>query len=77
MPIDMRSDEPCDKNGFLRRVNRARHSDPETPSVDLVVCTSGEQRLSGFLLFESAYAELLFIEALWPDFDREDLRRAV
>ena len=71
------SDERCDENGFLRRVNRACHSDPETPPVDLVVRTSGEQRLSDFLLFESAYAELLFIDTLWPDFDGEDLRRAV
>ena len=71
------SNERCDENGFLRRVNRACHSDPETPPVDLVIRTSGEQRLSDFLLFESAYAELLFIETLWPDFDGEDLRRAV
>jgi undecaprenyl diphosphate synthase len=42
-----------------------------------VIRTSGEQRLSDFLLFESAYAELVFIETLWPDFDGEDLRRAV
>lgn len=73
----LRSDERCDENGFLRRVNRACHSDPETPPVDLLIRTSGEQRLSDFLLFESAYAELLFIETLWPDFDGEDLRRAV
>ena len=70
-------DEPCDENGFLRRVNRACHSDPETPPVDLVIRTSGEQRLSDFLLFESAYAELLFIDTLWPDFDGKDLRGAV
>ena len=73
----VRPDEHCDENGFLRRVNRACHSDPETPPVDLVIRTSGEQRLSDFLLFESAYAELLFIDTLWPDFDGEDLRRAV
>ncbi len=71
------SDERCDEDGFLRRVNRACHSDPATPPVDLLIRTSGEQRLSDFLLFESAYAELLFIDRLWPDFDGEDLRRAV
>ena len=70
-------DDGCDEDGFLRRVNRACHSDPETPPVDLVIRTSGEQRLSDFLLFEAAYAELLFIETLWPDFDGDDLRRAV
>ena len=73
----LRTDESCDESEFLRRVNSACHSDPETPSVDLVVRTSGEQRLSDFLLFESAYAELVFVETLWPDFDGEDLRRAV
>ena len=73
----LRPDERCDEDGFLRRVNRACHSDPGTPSVDLVIRTSGEQRLSDFLLFEAAYAELLFIDRLWPDFDGEDLRRAV
>ena len=73
----LRPGEPCDERGFLRRVNRACHSDPETPPVDLVIRTSGEQRLSDFLLFEAAYAELLFTETLWPDFDGEDLRRAV
>ena len=73
----LRSDERCDEKVFLRRINRACHSAPETPSVDLVIRTSGEQRLSDFLLFESAYAELMFTETLWPDFDGEDLRRAV
>ena len=73
----LRSDERCDESNFLRRINRACHSDPETPSVDLLIRTSGEQRLSDFLLFESAYAELLFIDTLWPDFDGEDLRGAV
>ncbi len=73
----LRPDEGCDENGFLRRVNLACHSDPETPPVDLVIRTSGEQRLSDFLLFESAYAELMFVDTLWPDFDGEDLRQAV
>ena len=70
-------DERCDEEGFLRQVNLACHSDPETPPVDLVIRTSGEKRLSDFLLFESAYAELMFVETLWPDFDGEHLRRAV
>ena len=73
----LRSGEHCDETGFLRRVNHACHSDLETPPVDLIIRTSGEQRLSDFLLFEAAYAELMFIETLWPDFDGEDLRRAI
>jgi len=47
------------------------------PPVDLVIRTSGEQRLSNFLLWESAYAELYFTPCLWPDFDGEALRLAM
>ncbi|WP_329060287.1 polyprenyl diphosphate synthase [Streptomyces sp. NBC_01429] len=46
---------------------------PDLPDVDLFIRTSGEQRLSNFLLWQSAYAELLFTETLWPDFGRHDL----
>ena len=45
--------------------------------VDLVIRTSGERRLSDFLLWESAYAELYFTERLWPDFDADDLAAAL
>ncbi len=45
--------------------------------VDLVIRTSGEQRLSDFLLWESAYAELHFTERMWPDFDADDLEEAL
>jgi len=47
------------------------------PDVDLVIRTSGEQRLSDFLLWESAYAELYFTPAHWPDFDADDLAAAL
>jgi undecaprenyl diphosphate synthase len=50
---------------------------PELPEVDLVVRTSGELRLSNFLLWEAAYAELVFTETLWPDFEPQDLREAL
>ncbi|WP_228447513.1 polyprenyl diphosphate synthase [Streptomyces paludis] len=46
---------------------------PDLPDVDLFIRTSGEQRLSNFLLWQSAYAELLFTETLWPDFGHRDL----
>ncbi len=49
---------------------------PEVPEVDLWVRSSGEQRLSNFLLWQSAYAELVFLDTLWPDFDRRDLWQA-
>jgi len=45
--------------------------------VDLLIRTSGEKRLSDFLLWESAYAELCFVDALWPDFGAADLRAAL
>ena len=44
---------------------------PDVPDVDLLIRTSGEQRISNFLLWQSAYAELYFTETLWPDFHRE------
>ena len=46
---------------------------PDAPDVDLLIRTSGERRLSNFLLWQSAYAELYFTETLWPDFDRHSL----
>jgi undecaprenyl diphosphate synthase len=56
---------------------QARLYEPEAPDVDLLIRTSGEQRLSNFLLWEAAYAELVFTEVLWPDFTRADLFSAV
>lgn len=50
---------------------------PDMPDVDLIVRTGGEYRLSNFLTWLSPYAELMFIETLWPDFREEDLRAAV
>jgi undecaprenyl diphosphate synthase len=47
------------------------------PDPDVVIRTSGEQRLSNFLLWQSAYAELLFIDTLWPDFGRAELEHAI
>jgi undecaprenyl diphosphate synthase len=50
---------------------------PELPDPDLVIRTSGEIRLSNFLLWQSAYAELVFTDVLWPDFGEDDLRAAL
>ena len=47
------------------------------PDPDLVIRTSGEQRLSNFLLWQTAYSELIFIDKLWPDFSAQDLAEAV
>ena len=51
--------------------------EPEMPDPDLVIRTSGERRISNFLLWQSAYAEYLFTETLWPDFGPEELRSAI
>src|SRR4051812_33828933 len=51
--------------------------DPDMPDPDLVIRTSGEFRISNFLLWELAYSELLFSDVLWPDFDRHHLLEAV
>jgi undecaprenyl diphosphate synthase len=55
----------------------ARLYAPELPDPDLVIRTSGEQRLSNFMLWQSAYSELVFDDTLWPDFGEERLRAAV
>jgi undecaprenyl diphosphate synthase len=49
----------------------------DLPPLDLLIRTSGECRLSNFLLWQAAYAELLFVDTLWPDFDGEALRAAL
>lgn len=63
------------------RAELARYLDPAAnrpaPEVDLLIRTGGEQRLSDFLLWESAYAELYFTEVAWPDFDGDALGAAV
>jgi undecaprenyl diphosphate synthase len=48
-----------------------------SPDVDLLIRSGGEKRLSDFLLWESAYAELCFVDTLWPDFGADDLRAAL
>jgi undecaprenyl diphosphate synthase len=62
---------------FTRRLGAAYGPGGEAPDVDLLIRTGGEQRLSDFLLWESAYAELLFVPQLWPDFGVADLAGAV
>jgi len=50
---------------------------PDLPDVDLFVRSSGEQRTSNFMLWQSAYAEMVFLDTLWPDFSREQLWEAI
>jgi undecaprenyl diphosphate synthase len=51
--------------------------DPAMPPADLIIRTSGEQRLSGFLLWQAAYSEFYFTNTLWPDFSEADLDKAL
>jgi len=50
---------------------------PDMPDPDLLIRTGGDQRISNFLLWQAAYAELYFTETLWPDFDRAVLEKAI
>jgi len=62
---------------FTECIAEAMHCPEGAPDVDLMIRTGGEQRLSDFLLWESAYAELVFSPRMWPDFDEADLTAAV
>jgi undecaprenyl diphosphate synthase len=61
-----------DQNSFERELLTAGLPDP-----DLLIRTSGEQRISNFLLWQCAYSELVFVDTLWPDFGKEHLERAI
>jgi undecaprenyl diphosphate synthase len=64
--------DQIDETVFARYLLTADMPDP-----DLVIRTSGEQRLSNFLLWQTAYSEFVFIDTLWPDFTKTDLERAL
>lgn len=74
--VDVRSGrldpDQVDEDRFANYLDTA-----EVPDPDLLIRTSGEQRLSNFLLWQSAYTELVFVPTLWPDFDREALLEAI
>jgi undecaprenyl diphosphate synthase len=62
---------------FHRLLNEVNHSRPAASEVDLLIRTGGEKRLSDFLLWECAYAELYFTDCLWPDFDEQQFQAAL
>jgi undecaprenyl diphosphate synthase len=64
------------REAFARRLRGMQAEEP-SPDVDLLIRTGGEQRLSDFLLWECAYAELYFTPTLWPDFTEADLQQAL
>jgi undecaprenyl diphosphate synthase len=70
-------DAACNYRGGGEEEFRALLYAPDMSDPQLVIRTSGEQRLSNFLLWQSAYSELYFSERLWPEFDRDELERAL
>lgn len=64
--------EALDEAGFAQFLDTAGVPDP-----DLIIRTSGEQRISNFLIWQAAYAEFVFLDVLWPDFDREHFEAAL
>ena len=70
-------DGPLTRDRVAARVGNGRGLPEAASDVDLLIRTGGEQRLSDFLLWESAYAELWFTDVLWPDFGERDLESAL
>jgi undecaprenyl diphosphate synthase len=68
---------PLTAEAFEQSLCEALHAPSGTRDVDLLIRTGGEQRLSDFMLWESAYAELYFTDVMWPDFTGADLAVAV
>jgi undecaprenyl diphosphate synthase len=65
------------RDEFAQLMGEAIHAPGPVTDVDLLIRTSGEQRLSDFLLWECAYAELYFTDRFWPEFDKKDLETAI
>jgi undecaprenyl diphosphate synthase len=72
-----RLDGAATREAFAQWLGRAYSEAHEAPDVDLLIRTGGEQRLSDFLLWECAYAELYFTDRMWPEFAGRDLAAAV
>jgi undecaprenyl diphosphate synthase len=72
----LRAESPPSREAFGRLLAIVDHGTP-VPPLDLLIRTGGERRLSDFMLWESAYAELCFLDLMWPDFGAAELARAV
>jgi undecaprenyl diphosphate synthase len=71
------NDKITDENKITKELLDNSVYAPGVPPVDLVIRTSGEQRLSGFMLWRIAYAEIYFVDKFWPDFTEKDLAQAL
>lgn len=65
--------DPPSHDSIGRLISQSADDDASAPDVDLLIRTGGEKRLSDFLLWECAYAELAFLDAMWPDFTPANL----
>jgi len=70
-------DLPCDQQDITEELIEQHLQTYPLPSVDLLIRTSGEQRISNFMLWQIAYAELYFSDLFWPDFSKEELQKAI
>ena len=77
MQIDPHADIETQRHEFSRLLSKVDHGIGESRDVDLLIRTGGEQRVSDFLLWECAYAELYFTRRMWPEFSPADLADAV
>lgn len=73
----LRLEPEVDKSRFAERMAEVTHAARPAPDVDLLIRTGGEKRLSDFLLWECAYAELHFVDSLWPDFSEAAFEEAL
>ena len=77
LPHNVASDSDAEREQFAQLLSHVDHGIGPSRDVDLLIRTGGEQRLSDFLLWECAYAELLFTRRMWPEFGPTDLAEAV
>jgi len=77
MRADIPRDSEEEREEFTRLLSKVEHGTGASRDVDLLIRTGGEQRLSDFLLWECAYAELYFTRRMWPEFSPKDLAEAV
>ena len=77
MPQFRSNENPMFRSKFSEDIFKNYLTTKEFPDPELMIRTSGEYRISNFLLWQSAYTEFCFLDKLWPDFNKEDLYHAV
>ena len=79
--LDVRENQELEIQDLIKSINDEQIRDhlysPDSPDIDLIIRTSGESRLSGFLLWQSAYSEVVFQDVYWPEFRKIDFLRCL